>query len=357
MDTNKSGSRSSRTWLICLLALLVCTGPALADKTDIIHLHNGDRITGEIKSLDRGRLQVSTDGMGTIYINWVDVHWISSPARFIVELEDGTRFEGTLAGDEAGSGLLVQGQEPDKESADGQLVDMASVVWIDQLKLDATRIERWDGSVSLGFDATRANNRTSLSASAAASRRAEDFVLSLSSSVYYTAQDEAEDTLTANFDAVYRGLLEERWFWAGLGALERNDQLGIDLRTIAGAGYGRFLVQSGRSLWSVTGGLVVTNEQRAGNEAAGNNLEAFFNTDFEFFTYDTPKTTLSTVLTVFPGITDSGRIRAKLDFELRRELIKDLFIQLSFYDSYDSRPPEEGTQNDYGVVTSLGYSY
>ena len=355
MKTGRRSLRTRLTGVLATMALLACGRPALADKTDIVYLRNGDRLTCEIKNLERGRLQVSTDSMGTVYIEWKDVLRISSPGRFIIELEDGTRVEGSLAADEAGSRLLVQ--DPDSETGDGQLIDMATVVWIDPLKLDSVRIQRWDGSVSAGFDATRANSRTSLSASFSARRRAEDFVLTLNGSVYSTSQDEAEDTLTANLGAVYRGLREDRWFWAGLGALERNDQLGIDLRTIAGAGYGRFLVQSGRSLWSVTGGLAVANEQRAGDEDAETNVEAFFNTEYEFFTYDTPKTTLTTALTVFPSLTDSGRVRAKLDFDLRRELVKDLFIGLSVYDSYDSRPPEEGTRNDYGIVTSLGYTF
>jgi hypothetical protein len=62
-------------------------------------------------------------------------------------------------------------------------------------------------------------------------------------------------------------------------------------------------------------------------------------------------------LTVFPSITDAGRVRADLEIGLRRELVTDLFIELSVYDSYDSKPPEDGTDNDYGIVTSLGYTF
>jgi hypothetical protein len=50
-------------------------------------------------------------------------------------------------------------------------------------------------------------------------------------------------------------------------------------------------------------------------------------------------------------------VRGNFEVALRRELVKDLFAELSFYDSYDSRPPDEGEKNDYGIVTSLGYSF
>jgi len=336
---------------VLALALLACSSPAAADKTDIVHLRNGDRVTCEIKNLERGRLKVSTDSMSTIYIEWKDILRVESKELYIIEMEDGSRAEGSLAATEAGNQLLLRHEDQE------QLIDMASVVWLDPLKLDAQIVKRWDGSISAGFDTTKANNDTSLSASFDARRRAETFQLNLDASVYSRSQDGTEDSLRANFGGVYRGLLEDRWYWAGLGSFERNDELGIDLRTLAGAGYGRFLVQTGRTLWSLTGGLAVVNEQRSGDEDAETNLESFFNTDYEFFTYDTPKTTLTTSLTVFPSLTASGRVRASLDFALRRELITDLFIELSVYDSYDSKPPEDGAENDYGIVTSLGYTF
>lgn len=334
------------------LALLLVVGRALADKTDIIEMRNGDRVTCEIKRLERGQLKVSTDSMGTIFIEWEDIARITSKETYVVELEDGTRLDGSLAVASGEHDLLLQ------HDGGSQVVSMADVVWLDPLKLDTVIIKRWDGSVSAGFDTTKANRDTSLSASFDARRRAEDFLLNFAGSVYSRSRDDSDDSLRANLSAVYRHLLQDRWYWAGLGSLERNDELGIDLRSLGGAGLGRFLVQSGRSLWSVTSGLDVINEQRADDEdSTKNDIEAFFNTEFEFFTYDTPKTTLITSLTVYPSLTESGRVRSDLNFALRQEIITDLFVELSLYDSYDSDPPESGTRNDYGIVTSLGYSF
>lgn len=346
-------TRTPTAWLAGL-ALLAAASAAQADKTDVVELRNGDRITCEIKNLERGRLKVSTDSMGTVYIEWKDILRITSPELYVIEMQDGSRLRGTLAGTEAERQLLLRKTGNDDKE---KLVAMESVVWLDPLKLDEQIVKRWDGSVSAGFDATKANSDTSLSASFDARRRAEDFLLNFGGSVYSRSQDGVDDSLRANFSAVYRGLLEDRWYWAALGTFERNDELAIDLRTLGGAGYGRFLVQTGRSLWSVTGGLAVVNEQLAGDEDAQTSVEALLNTDFEFFTYDTPKTTLTTSLTVFPSLTESGRVRGQLDFALRRELVTDLFVEISVYDSYDSEPPEEGETNDWGIVTSLGYTF
>jgi putative salt-induced outer membrane protein YdiY len=337
--------------LIAALLLLNFTSVALADKTDVIHLRNGDRLTAEIKRLERGRLKLSTDSMGTVYVEWKDIVRLTSKEIYIVELLDGERVQGTLAtqGDD-GTLVVIDRDEPRR-------LDMGQVAWIDPLKLDIERIKRWDGSVSAGFDKTKANNDTSISASFDARRRAVNFQLDLGGSLYSRSQDDAEDSIRADFGAVYRRLLEQRWFWAVLGSLERNDEQAIDLRALAGAGYGRFLLQTGRSLWSATGGLAVVNEQRAGSESAETSVEGLLNTEYEFFTYDTPKTSILTSLTVYPSLTESGRFRTNLDLGVRRELIEDLFLELSFYNTYDSEPPIEGEKSDYGIVTSLGYTF
>jgi hypothetical protein len=39
-------------------------------------------------------------------------------------------------------------------------------------------------------------------------------------------------------------------------------------------------------------------------------------------------------------------------------MIEDLFWELEFYDSFDSDPVVQGAEeNDYGVVTSLGWEF
>jgi putative salt-induced outer membrane protein YdiY len=323
----------------------------LADKTDVVELVNGDLITCEIQAMERGRLEVKTDSFGTVFIEWDDILRVTSKQFVIIELQDGSRHEGVLARPDSQRELIVVDRWKDRAFA------MDEVVRIDLLVLADERLKRWDGSVSLGFDAAKANNDVSLSASFDARRRAEDFVLSLSGSVYSRSQEQTDDSLRANLNGIYRGLLEDRWFWAALAGIERNDELGIDLRSQLGGGYGRFLVQNNRSLWSALAGLTVVNEQRAGDESSENNVEGLLNTQYEYFTYDSPKTTFTFGLSLYPGITESGRLRAETNVGLRRELVTDLFLDLSLYGSYDNEPPEVGESSDYGIVTSLGYTF
>jgi len=84
-----------RTKLIVICMLFLLPALAKAEKTDVIILKNGDRITGEIKNLEAGILQYKTDTMGTVNIEWRFISEIISDTNQSVELTDGTRMHGT----------------------------------------------------------------------------------------------------------------------------------------------------------------------------------------------------------------------------------------------------------------------
>ena len=81
---------------LCLFLLLAFSTSALAEKTDIVVLKNGDKITGEVKGMLRGKLQFSTDSMGTVNIEWADIEAVISDTGQSVELANGQRFFGPL---------------------------------------------------------------------------------------------------------------------------------------------------------------------------------------------------------------------------------------------------------------------
>jgi hypothetical protein len=338
--------------LALLLGLLLMGTGSLARagaKTDVIYLLNGDRITCEIKRLDRGRVEASTSGMGTVFIEWDDIARVESPMVFQVELQSGERINGALVASKDGT-LLI------KEDAPGRQVAMAKVVRIDPLKTNQSRLYRWDGSISAGFDTTKASQTTSLTANADARYRGDNYLVNLDAGLYSYSQDDAEDSTWASASAVYRRLLADRWYWALFGSAERNDELGLDLRLQGGAGGGRFLIQDSRSLWSATAALAVARETPIDGETTTESA-AVFVTNYEYYVYDTPKTTITLNLAVLPYLTESGRVRATLDTGVRYELVEDLFFDLSLYGEYDSKALESTTETDYGLVTSLGYTF
>ena len=86
----------SRTALI-VAAILSCGAPVFAQgRTDVLTLRNGDRITGEVVRLERGRLEFKTDDAGTLYLEWDKLSSVVAMRLVEVTTADGRRFLGSL---------------------------------------------------------------------------------------------------------------------------------------------------------------------------------------------------------------------------------------------------------------------
>ena len=55
---------------IFFLAILLAPQVGLAQKTDVVYLTNGDRITGKVSEMTQGQMKFETDTMGYVYIRW-----------------------------------------------------------------------------------------------------------------------------------------------------------------------------------------------------------------------------------------------------------------------------------------------
>jgi hypothetical protein len=147
------------------------------------------------------------------------------------------------------------------------------------------------------------------------------------------------------------------WLILGAGRFERNESLGLALRSQIGVATGPRLINTNRAQLSLGAGLVL-NDERGVDVEATQNVEALFVFQTSFYTYDRPRTNLDLTFQYYPSLSDRGRRRAQLDAGIKRELWKDFFVALSLYNTYDSRPPNPAADtNDVGIVASIGWTY
>jgi len=84
--------------MVLSFALLLSLPLFAREKTDVLVMKNGDRLTGEIKGLDQGVLYVSFDYiLGTSSVQWSKVAHLESKQLFIVKTADGSVYTGTLS--------------------------------------------------------------------------------------------------------------------------------------------------------------------------------------------------------------------------------------------------------------------
>jgi putative salt-induced outer membrane protein YdiY len=339
---------------VLFAALLFVATPGHAgerDKLDVIVLKNGDRVTGEIQSLAYGRLAVETDSMGTVQIEWPDVVSIESPQGFMLEDVEGNLLYGSFRRSTEAGQLAIAG--------DGQITRQVGIPTIARLSQSEERwLDRVHGSFSLGFDYTKSSDITVLSGSFNTNYRGPKSSWNFNVDVNST-RDPVQGTIDR--DSIrygYRWLQPGRRFWAGVTSLERNEQTGIEARALVGGGYGKFFFQSASHEVAVLAGLGAIREWATGDADDQTSLEGILGVDWRIFDFATPKTNLTARAVIYPGLTESGRYRTDSSVSLRREIVSDFFLDLSVYHTYDSDPPDEFAEtSDYGVVTSLGYSF
>lgn len=339
-------------WFALALLIGVSMPVLSAPKTDVIEMSNGDRITGEVRSLEHDQLKVSTYHMGTIYVEWDKVARVESAQEMQVEVTDGARYYGQLrAGDRVGLLLVDAGSDSGVER-----LETARVVRIVPIE-GGQFIDRLDGYISAGFDFAKANGERNLDFAGGLTSRDRVREWSIDAAVNLTGTSSSATSEHDELQGVWKRFLRSHDFYLGMFKMSRNTELDLDLRTLLGGSFGRYFVQTNHFEWTGQLGLALSHENYAGGSAF-NSVESLFATDFSLFRYDYPDTDVGGSLTLLPSLTQSGRYRAEAELHANYEFMRDLFLELSLYGSFDSKQPLTGdSASDYGVVTSVGYSF
>jgi hypothetical protein len=335
--------------------LILTAGFAAAERTDELVLWNGNTITGEVKSLQQGKLKFKTDHAGTIYVEWEFVSALTASGFFDVETEKGIHYYGTLSKAEEAHFLMVIGPT-------GPVVlDMDKVVTIAPIK--QTFMNRVDGSLNIGASYTSADNILQYSLEGDATYRERKYSAKITLSSIQTRinreEEEGETTFRDNLDFVYTRYRKNRYFAAGGLDFTRSSELGIDFRTELGWVYGRRFKQTNKSNLQAAAGLSVSRETPIGDEPSDYFLSGVLLGEYHFFLYNYPKTDLLIRLGVNPGITDWPRRRVSFNASIKREIVTDFTVNFSVSDNYDSEPPggEGAANHDFAFVLSVGWTF
>ena len=342
-------SRALRILVSALGLWLAASVPALAARTDIVVLRNGDRFTGEVVDMRQGKLQVKTDDAGTLSIEWDKVTAVTTAARYDISLRDGTLLFGRVTpGAPRVMQIVVDGGAT-------TTVPMGDVVSFAAIK--AKFHERIDGSLDLGASYTKSSGVGQLSFDTEATYRRPSYAYGASLSTNLTRQPESPDTARYSFDLTYTRYRSNQWLVSSFGLFEGNRDLGFTFRGTGALALGRYLRRSSHVELLVAGGLAGGREAPVGEDTV-TNVDAVAVADLSVFAYDYPSTRVDVAVIVFPSLDDPGRVRVNTNGKVKRELFRDFYFSVSAYDAYDNRPKSGSTQqNDFGASLSFGWSF
>ncbi len=332
-----------------LVVLMLVSGITQAD-TDVIVFENGDRLTGEIKSMERGRLRFETDATGTINIQWDKVAFISSDQNIQVEMISGVRYFGHIKMEDDEFMVVVE------TSTGPTVLENSRVVKMNPI--DQVGIRDIDIDISAGYNFTKASDVQQFNFAINGNHRTRERIISASFSSLFSDSASNDKSQRQLLGFNYTRLRANHWLNDGSLRFEQNDELNLDLRTSLGSGLGRIIKQSNRALLVLRAGLQVTRENISDEPDDVDSLESYFSGRLDWFRYETPELDWSTNLEIIPSLTEKGRVRVEFDTNLKWEIIGDLFWQLEFYTSYDSESQSDtGSSSDHGVITSVSYEF
>jgi len=319
-------------------------------RTDVVSLANGDHITGEVVALERGQLEFKTDDAGTLYLEWDKLVSLLAPNRVVeVGTADGRRFVGTLG--------PAASRSIDVITTDGPVtLTMTETTVI--TPIGRSFWSKLDGSIDSGFSYTRSSGVAQLNLNSETVYRRPAFRARVAASLTLTEkQDDDDRDDRGSLEISYLRYRWQRWFITGAGRFETNESLGLEFRSQVGVAAGPRLINTNRAQMSAGAGLAFNHEQGVDVQST-DNVEGLLVFQTSYFTYDRPKTNLDIALQYYPSFSDLGRQRLQFDAGVKRELLKDLYVSLNGYDTFDSRPPNpDAEKNDVGVVASIGWSY
>jgi len=319
------------------------------EKTDILIMQNGDQITGEIKKLENGILNYSTDNTGLLKVKWDKISYLISLNDFEIHMKDGAVYYGSIDSTSIPENILVI-----TDSTEHELLRLDVVELYPTKNKFANRI---NGSVDMGFTYTNASNvsQFTLNGNASYKRFKNEYLITYNGII--TDQGGVRTTKKQAAKLVYSRSIKKRGFANGILGYDQNTAIGLASRYYAGAGIGYNILYRSLSLLSAVAGVQVNNETNT-EQASKTSTEAYAGLTYKAFRNDDPKLNLVIIVLYYRSLSIPDRNRLNGDISLKWKVFGDFYWNFSFYVNYDSKPPSAiADTDDYGIITSIGFTF
>jgi len=341
--------------------------PAIADT---VTLKNGDRLTGAVTQLAGGKLTLTTAYAGAVTIAWDEVTLLKldKPILMATEIHHGKKIEvksqQITAIERTGAGFVVTTASGPQPVPPAELTTLRTPAAQQayEASLEPNLLHGWTGGASVSFALARGNSdTTTFGAGVNLARPTRTDKTSLYYNTLYTHDGLLNDT-TANLTNAglrYDHNVSPKLFLFGTLDFNTNALQDLDLRTIAGGGFGWHAIAKPTQQLDVLGGVVWTHENYsavAGNKAETNSFAAL---DFgEQYTCKLGSASSFTEQAyIFPDLADTSQYRFTAIAGLNTKIKSFLSWQTTFSDIYVTNPQTGAKDNDVIFTTGLGFNF
>jgi hypothetical protein len=318
---------------------------------DTVFLYHGQMLLGEVLSVTEGRLQLDSDDAGVVKIKYYKIVTFSASRHFYrIRIVDSQILYGRILTSEKEGFVKVENLGQSIE------IPIESIIRIE--RYDNTFKDRMSGDASVGYDYTRSSNVGRISFDVGLKYQAQKYEVTMQGNAQWTQQDGSLSRDIENATFAYSRYIGYRWTYGAQFRYQRNLELSIKRRYQETIGVGYYLVQKNNMQFALSTGVSVNQELSTEGLAPGSLWELPLATTFDLYEFRNPNLQLSTIQTVYFGLTQQGRIRSDGSIKFTWEIISDVKTSINFYTNFDNQPPDDNSSNaDYGIVLSLGYKF
>ena len=342
--------------VFALTTILAVTPLYARDKSDVIVMKNGDKITCEVKGLSSDTLYISVDYiLNTLSVDWTKVDHIESKQLFLVRTEDGTVYTGTISTPKtpAGRPLEIEVVEAPEKKV---IVERKRLVKMDETAGNVW--QRWNGQLGTGSSYSKGNQSSQFNLNSSIGYVAPRWSAGASYNSDLTSSSHTSVSSRNELSLQGQRLMQwNNWYYVGIVDLLQSSVQGIQLQNSFGGGIGRHIVNTGSTFFTVYGGFAwqqinykPTSPERTQQVAAG-----LIGTQVKLFLFD--KTTLSINANLLPAISDPGRVHFNLNTSYFVKLWGKLDWNVTLYGNWDNQPPPGFATSDYGTTSGLSISF
>ena len=332
-------------FLAITLFLVIAEFNSMA-QIDSLKLSNGDIIVGEIKSMDKGVVQIETDYSDSDFkIEWKKVRRVKTESHFLITMEDGAKYYSSLSSLND-SIIIIQADT-------GQVISLPinKIVYLNPFK--DKFFDRISANIDIGLSFTKAQNLKQFTTRSGIGYEAEKWSTNISFNTLRSTQDETDPIERTEGEYNFRYVLPYRFYAILTFSLFSDSEQKLEIRSNSQLGLGKFIIRTNRSYWGAKTGINRNIERYSNETADRNSWEGYFGTELNL--YDIGDLSLLTSILVYPSFTERGRWRSDSTIDIKYDLPFDFYVKLGGSANYDNQPAEGATEWNY--VSQIGFGW
>lgn len=270
----------------------------------------------------------------------------------------GNRLNGSIETDDSDNTRIII---HDMNNGD-TTVNMMDIVFLKAI--DQNFVSRIDLALSVGYTLTKANNNHQFSGRVNLGYLSNTFAFNANFNMVRSFQEQKQDTNVVKIatrrtegGGGLRAFIVREWFAMINTDLLQSTEQQLNLRAVTKGGFGNYLVNNQQMYFVVMAGAAWNYEDYSTPADSlinpKNSAEAYLGLEYKIF--DMGDLDLNTSVYGYPSLTESGRFRSDVNFNIRYEFAFDLFFGVGFTLNFDNKPASGSDPVDYVLQTTLGW--